>query len=50
MAETLVAEAVGPIAATGRFAGIDGGPFLAMIARKTRWIQAHADNLVRSLG
>jgi Ser/Thr protein kinase RdoA (MazF antagonist) len=50
MAETLVAEAVGPIAATGRFAGIDGGPFLAMIARKTRWIQHHADDLVRSLG
>lgn len=50
MAETLVAEAVGPIAATGQFAGIGGGPFLAMIARKARWIQSHADDLVRSLG
>ncbi|GAB4551858.1 MAG: hypothetical protein Tsb0013_13990 [Phycisphaerales bacterium] len=50
MAETLVAEASGPIAASGRFAGIDGGVFLAMIARKARWIRDHADGLIRSLG
>ncbi len=50
MAETLIAEAVAPIAASGLFAGIDGGVFLAMIERKTRWIRDHADGLVRSLG
>lgn len=50
MIETLVAEAAGPIAATGSFAGTDGEAFLAMVARKASWIQGHADALVRSLG
>ena len=50
MAETLIAEAVAPIAASGQFAGIDGVVFLSMVARKARWIRDHADGLVRSLG
>ena len=50
MIESLVGEASGPIAASGRFAGIDGGTFLAMIGRKARWIRDHGDALARSLG
>ncbi len=50
MIESLIAEAAGPVAATGTFAGINGDEFLRMIARKAGWIRDHASDLVRSLG
>ncbi len=45
MIEALVAEAVGPIAATGAFAGIDGARFLEMVCRKARWLLANSNRL-----
>ena len=46
MIEALVAEAVFPIAATGHFGRMKGGPFLEMVQRKVAWLQAHAGRLV----
>ena len=46
MIEALIAESVIPIAATGRFARIEGIGFLTMVERKVRWFQEHADGLV----
>ena len=45
MCEAMVAEAVLPIAATGRFGRMEGFPFLQMIARKVRWAQEHIDEI-----
>jgi Ser/Thr protein kinase RdoA (MazF antagonist) len=45
MIESLITEAVVPIAATGSFARMDGGAFLQMIGRKVQWLQQHADEL-----
>ena len=42
MIEALIAEAVTPIAATGRFANIQGFTFLQMVGRKVRWLQDEA--------
>jgi len=42
MIEALIAESLGPIAATGRFAQLDGFAFLLTVARKVRWIEEHA--------
>jgi homoserine kinase type II len=39
MIESLIAEASGPVAETGRFGPHDGPAFLAMIERKARWLQ-----------
>jgi len=47
MIEALIAEAVMPIAATGSFGRIEGFRFLQMILRKVRWLQEHADRLVK---
>ncbi|HET6429560.1 MAG TPA: phosphotransferase [Phycisphaerae bacterium] len=41
MCEALIAEAVLPIAATGRFGRMDGFPFLQTIRRKVAWIIQH---------
>ena len=49
MVEALIAESVIPIAATGSFARMDGLGFLMMVERKVRWLQKHADDLVKSV-
>ena len=48
MIESLIVEAIAPIAATGSFARMEGGAFLRMVDRKVRWIREHGDDL-RSL-
>lgn len=47
MIEALILEAAGPIAATGSFAGHDGGAFLRMVERKCRWMLENELRLVR---
>jgi len=44
--EALIAESVVPIAATGSFARIPGGPFIEMIRRKVEWLLPRTDKLV----
>ncbi len=50
MVEALIAEAAPPIAATGRFARLDGHEFLLMVDRQTAWIEAQADQIQNLLG
>ena len=50
MVEALIAEAVFPIAATGHFGRLKGGPFLRMVRRKVEWLNAHAARLVELAG
>ncbi|MGA2915032.1 MAG: phosphotransferase [Sedimentisphaerales bacterium] len=45
MIETLIAEAVLPIAATGFFANLSGADFLTMIQRKCAWIDKNRQTL-----
>lgn len=45
MIESLIVEALTPIAATGSFARMEGGAFLRMIDRKVAWIRDHAGAL-----
>ena len=45
MCEAMIAEAVLPIAATGRFGRIDGFAFLTMVQRKVAWILKHLHEL-----
>jgi len=47
MIEALILEAAAPIAATGSFAGHDGGAFLRMVSRKCRWMLENKSRLVR---
>lgn len=49
MIEALIAESVIPIAATGSFARMEGVGFLLMVERKVRWLQQHADDLVKAV-
>ena len=42
MIEALIHEALLPVAATGRFADIDGLAFLDLIERRTRWLRPRA--------
>lgn len=42
MAGAIIIEAIGPIATTGRFAGLPGAAFLAMIRRKASWLLDNA--------
>lgn len=49
MIEALIAETVIPIAATGSFARLEGVGFLLMVERKVRWLQQHADKLVKAM-
>ena len=50
MVEALIAEAAPPIAATGRFARLDGHEFLLMVDRQTAWIEAQASQIQNLLG
>jgi len=49
MIEVLIAEAVRPIAATGRFEHLAGLDFLRMILRKCRWIDDNREILLQHL-
>lgn len=50
MVEALIAEAAPPIAATGRFARLDGHEFLLMVDRQTSWIESRATEIQNLLG
>ncbi|TVQ33574.1 MAG: hypothetical protein EA376_02065 [Phycisphaeraceae bacterium] len=45
MIESLIVEAVIPIAATGSFATLEGGAFIRMVGRKVDWIESNARRL-----
>ena len=49
MLETLIAEAVLPIAATGFFENFSGDDFLNMILRKCLWIDRNRDTLAEAI-
>ncbi|MFH1370661.1 MAG: phosphotransferase [Planctomycetota bacterium] len=49
MVETMIAEAVLPIAATGFFGNLKGLDFLKMILRKCRWIDANRETLTTAI-
>ena len=46
MIETMIAEAVLPIAATGFFGHLSGTDFLDMILRKAKWLNKHRNKLI----
>jgi Ser/Thr protein kinase RdoA (MazF antagonist) len=50
MIETMVAEAILPIAATGLFEHLSGLDFLKMIQRKCQWIDRHRKRLTEAIG
>ncbi len=45
MIETMIAEAVLPVATTGFFGNLEGEDFLKMICRKAKWISDNRDSL-----
>jgi len=49
MIETMIAEAVLPIAATGFFGHLHGRDFLKMILRKARWLDSHRTELTEAI-
>lgn len=49
MIETIISEAVLPVAATGFFGNMSGDGFLKMIRRKAEWIDANHDNLSKMM-
>jgi len=49
MVETMIAESVLPIAATGFFGNLKGLDFLKMILRKARWIDANRKTLIAAI-
>jgi len=49
MIETLIAEAVLPVAATGTFGHLSGIEFLIMILRKARWLGKHRKLLLKAI-
>ena len=49
MIETMIAEAVLPIAATGFFGNLRGEDFLKMICRKCRWINENREALLMAI-
>ena len=49
MVETMIAEAVLPIAATGFFGYLKGMDFLKMILRKARWIHLNRETLTAAI-
>lgn len=49
MIETMIAEAVLPIAATGFFCNLSGTDFLQMIQRKCEWIDMNRDTLSEAI-
>ena len=50
MIETIIAEAVLPIAATGFFGNLSGLEFLQMIRRKAEWIDKNREKLNKAIG
>jgi len=50
MIETIIAEAVLPIAATGFFGNLSGGDFLKMICRKAVWLDKNRSKLIKAMG
>ncbi len=49
MIETMIAEAVLPIAATGFFGHLSGDDFLKMIYRKCKWIDENKEGILKRL-
>ena len=49
MIETMIAEAVLPVAATGFFGHLSGLDFLEMILRKTKWLRKHRKQLTEAM-
>jgi len=49
MIETMIAEAVLPVAATGFFGQHSGLSFLDMIVRKTKWLRRHRRELTEAM-
>jgi Ser/Thr protein kinase RdoA (MazF antagonist) len=49
MIETMIAEAVLPVAATGFFGDLSGLDFLRMILRKTQWLRRHRQDLTEAI-
>jgi Ser/Thr protein kinase RdoA (MazF antagonist) len=50
MIETMIAEAILPVAATGFFVNLSGLDFLRMIQRKTEWLDENRDKLTQAMG
>ena len=49
MIETIIAEAVLPVAATGFFGHLSGSDFLTMIRRKAEWLNNNRDSLAEAI-
>jgi len=49
MIETMIAEAVLPVAATGFFGNLSGLDFLKMIQRKTEWLDKNREKLTKAM-
>ena len=49
MTETMIAEAVLPIAATGFFGNLSGADFLKMIQRKAEWLNKNHEKLTEAI-
>jgi len=49
MIETMIAEAVLPVAATGFFGNLSGVDFLEMIFRKTKWLNKNRKKLNKAI-
>jgi Ser/Thr protein kinase RdoA (MazF antagonist) len=49
MIETMIAEAVLPVATTGFFGNLEGEDFLKMICRKARWISDNREELQEAI-
>ncbi len=50
MIETMIAEAVLPVAATGFFGNLSGLDFLKMIRRKSEWLDKNRKKLTQAIG
>jgi len=49
MLETMIAESVLPVAATGFFGNLSGLDFLKMIRRKAEWLKKHRSKLIKEI-
>jgi len=49
MIETIIAEAILPVAATGFFGNLSGLDFLKMIQRKAEWLDTNRDKLLQAV-
>jgi hypothetical protein len=49
MIETIIAEAVLPVAATGFFGNLSGMDFLKMIHRKAEWMDKNREKLTQAM-